>query len=190
MSFAQGAAAGGVIGAISGPIASHFAQKRAFKYAKTIMKNKHQWEVADLRAAGLNPILGYVGSRGGGGGVVSPGTSTGGAGQSADVVGAYKQAKGVKDQLKILSEQAKTSANVTERTFHEAFTAGSNSAQAYTAALREDVALLVDRTMIPAATAREALDKTKFGAVLRQLRRVRESVPLPFIGGSAAERKR
>ncbi len=57
-------AAAGAIGAIGGavaqPIAAHFAQKRAFKYTKKMMKNKWQWEVADLIAAGLNPILGYT----------------------------------------------------------------------------------------------------------------------------------
>ncbi len=75
-------AIGAIGGAIGAPIAAHFAQKRAFKYAKKILKNKHQWEVADLIAAGLNPILGYVG-KGGGGGIIGPGSSPGVGGGGA-----------------------------------------------------------------------------------------------------------
>ncbi len=67
-------ALGAIGGSIGAPIAAHFAQKRAFKYAKNILKNKHQWEVADLIAAGLNPILGYTK---GGGGIIGPGSSPG-----------------------------------------------------------------------------------------------------------------
>jgi len=60
-----GMAAGAIGGAIAQPIAAHFAQKRQWKYTKKMMQTRHQWEVADLIAAGLNPILGYVGSKGG-----------------------------------------------------------------------------------------------------------------------------
>ncbi len=63
-------AVGAIGGIVAAPIAAHFAQKRAFKYQKKMMKNKWQWEVADLIAAGLNPILGYTK---GGPGVSSPG---------------------------------------------------------------------------------------------------------------------
>jgi len=56
---------GGIVGGISQPIAAHFAQKRQWKYTKKMMQTRHQWEVEDLIKAGLNPILGYVGSKGG-----------------------------------------------------------------------------------------------------------------------------
>ncbi len=180
-------AVGGVISGIAGPIASHFAQKRAFKYAKNILKNKHQWEVADLRAAGLNPILGYVGS-GGGGGVIGPGGAPSMAGAGGDPVAAYKQIKGVKPELQIIREQAKQAKNVTERTFHEAFTAGSNSARASTEALTADVFLQLQRALIPAAAARKELDETKFGSGLQKLKRMLNAIGVGKINPNTALR--
>lgn len=38
------------------------AARRQFEYQKQMMQNAHQWEVADLRKAGLNPILSAGGS--------------------------------------------------------------------------------------------------------------------------------
>ncbi len=46
-------------GAASG-IAAMVEAKKARKFTKKMMKNKYQWQVADLLAAGLNPILGYA----------------------------------------------------------------------------------------------------------------------------------
>lgn len=181
---------GSIVGAISGPIASHFAQKRAFKYAKNILKNRHQWEVADLRAAGLNPILGYVGSKGGGGGVISPGTSTGGAGQPGDPVAAYRQIKKTKPEIIVAEEAAKQAKNVTERSFHEAFTAGSNSARAATEALTSDVFLQLQRSLIPAATARQELDETKFGGKLQKLKRMLNAIGVSKFNPNTALRGR
>lgn len=50
-------------------------QKQAYEYQKESMQNRHQWEVSDLRKAGLNPILSASNSSGG---VISVG-----AGQAA-----------------------------------------------------------------------------------------------------------
>lgn len=51
--------------------------EQQFEYNKTMMQNRHQWEVNDLRSAGLNPILsagggGAAGSTGSGGSVSAP----------------------------------------------------------------------------------------------------------------------
>ena len=50
---AWAALAGGVAGIGS----SAFASYVNWKHQKEVMKNRHQWEVEDLRKAGLNPIL-------------------------------------------------------------------------------------------------------------------------------------
>lgn len=50
-------------------------QKQAYEYQKESMQNRHQWEVSDLKAAGLNPILSATNSAGG--------TINVGAGQAA-----------------------------------------------------------------------------------------------------------
>lgn len=57
------------ISSAGGLAGSMLAGKQSYKYTKKIMQNKHQWETADLRKAGLNPIL----SANGGGS--SPGVS-------------------------------------------------------------------------------------------------------------------
>jgi hypothetical protein len=48
---------GTVAGAALGGAGSYFAAKQAQRAQKEFYKNRHQWEVADLRKAGLNPIL-------------------------------------------------------------------------------------------------------------------------------------
>lgn len=54
-----------VIGsALSGAFSAKSAQ-RSINAQERSLKNKHQWEVADLKAAGLNPILSAHGSGGG-----------------------------------------------------------------------------------------------------------------------------
>lgn len=50
-------------------------QRQSYEYQKESMQNRHQWEVEDLRKAGLNPILSATNSAGG---VISTG-----AGQAA-----------------------------------------------------------------------------------------------------------
>lgn len=51
------AAAANFAGGIGSSALSLLASKRAIKFQKEAMKNRHQWEVEDLRKAGLNPIL-------------------------------------------------------------------------------------------------------------------------------------
>lgn len=93
-------AVGAVGSAISSPIAAHFAQKRQWKYVKSMMKNRHQWEVADLRAAGLNPILSAL-KQGPLGSVGIP--SSGGGG---DVVTSALKASRFKKEMIVLDAQA------------------------------------------------------------------------------------
>jgi len=52
-----GMAIGPVLGATVGEGVGHYKSKLAWSRTKRMMQNRHQWEVNDLRAAGLNPIL-------------------------------------------------------------------------------------------------------------------------------------
>ncbi len=94
-----------------GAIAGHFAQKRQHKYVKKYMKNKWQWEVADLRAAGLNPILGITGRAPQIGPAGIP--STGGGDIAGTAIGVIR----AKEELRLLKETA-------NRTAAEAVAAG------------------------------------------------------------------
>lgn len=69
----------GLLKAIAAPVASIFgglinrnsakqAQNSSQDFNRDVLQNRHQWEVEDLKAAGLNPILSATNSSGGSGG--------------------------------------------------------------------------------------------------------------------------
>lgn len=62
---------GDLLGGLFGSKSNEKAAKKQMEFQLAAMKNAHQWEVADLRAAGLNPIL----SAGGKGAAALPGAS-------------------------------------------------------------------------------------------------------------------
>ena len=72
MSFLGDIAGAAAIGAVSSIYGSNQANSAAFQMQanslaaqKESMQNRHQWEVEDLRKAGLNPILSAINSAGG-----------------------------------------------------------------------------------------------------------------------------
>lgn len=58
MGFPLAEAIGGAFNLGSSAVSAYFS----WKHQKEVMQNRHQWEVGDLRKAGLNPILSAGGS--------------------------------------------------------------------------------------------------------------------------------
>ncbi len=103
---AWGAVAQGVTD-IGKTVASGVAQLQAQKFTKKMMKNRFQWMVDDLRAAGLNPILavrGGLSPQMGGSGIAGFG---GGGGAGATALGAAK----LKEEINVLRQQAESLAS-------------------------------------------------------------------------------
>ena len=59
-----GAVAGAAVGGLGDLLTGGYFSRKAWLRQKEAMQNQHQWEVADLRAAGLNPILSATGGSG------------------------------------------------------------------------------------------------------------------------------
>lgn len=92
-------AAGNILGGLFGDSSAKKAAARAAAANERQLKNQHQWEVEDLRKAGLNPIL--SGTGGGGSGTIStPVADTGNTGR------AISRTAGDIAQLKLMNSQA------------------------------------------------------------------------------------
>lgn len=97
-------AAASIYGANKQASAADAANNKQIAWQREAMQNRHQWEVEDLRKAGLNPILS-----------ANAGASTGGAGfhpSVPDYMSAYQNSVGnAVTALKTLSEIEQTEAN-------------------------------------------------------------------------------
>lgn len=96
MGFPWAEAIGGVANLGSSAASAYFS----WKHQKEAMRNRHQWEVADMRKAGLNPILSATGGSGAGGNaptIVAPDLA--GAMKSGAETSTQHSEKSLKDAL-------------------------------------------------------------------------------------------
>ena len=96
-------------GAIFGQIAGHVVNKatdflfsnyqanRAWSRQKQAAQSAHQWEVADLRAAGLNPILSATG--GNGANLPSVAVAQNASSEAPNILGMMATAQGIRNQI-------------------------------------------------------------------------------------------
>lgn len=96
MGFPWSEAIGGVANLGSSAASAYFS----WKHQKEVMQNRHQWEVADMRKAGLNPILSATGGSGAAGNaptIVAPDLA--GAMKSGAEAETQRSEKNLKDAL-------------------------------------------------------------------------------------------
>ena len=104
MGFHLASALGGVANIGSSALSAYFS----WKHQKEVMKNRHQWEVEDMRKAGLNPILSATGGSG------APGNAP--IIEAPDVAGASAKAveaslgKSQEDLIKAQTQQSTSAA--------------------------------------------------------------------------------
>lgn len=158
------------------------AQKAASKsrnFAKKVMQFAHQWEVDDLRAAGLNPILSATG---GSPALASAAAPTGptaaaeGIGEVEGAVGSARSLARVKAETQIAISQAKIAKSGEEQAFNAAGKAGSDWSIANDQAIQERNNTEASHLAMPGIRAQGALDKSKPGSALRILNRAIRSV--------------
>ena len=94
--MAWGAVAGAAVGGLGDLLTGGYFSRKAWLRQKESMQNQHQWEVADLRAAGLNPILSANGGASTGG---LNGSMVGDTGQFSRAVQNAMQGMALKGQL-------------------------------------------------------------------------------------------
>lgn len=97
-------------------------------FNKETMQNLHQWEIEDLKKAGLNPALSYGGNTSG----ISTGTASGPQASTGDPIAMIANAIGIGNTLKEMElTSASTTAKNKEAEKTEAETAGILSANKY-----------------------------------------------------------
>lgn len=95
------------------------AQMRANQFTERMMTNRHQWEVYDLKKAGLNPILSAGGTPSMGGSQAAPVVDEGhsareAAGRIANAIPKARDAQLLRDQIKLQNSQIVAQTNSAE----------------------------------------------------------------------------
>lgn len=178
------------------------AQKKAQGFTKKMMLNKYQWESQDLELAGLNRILGFTGGApiGGSPAPFSPSTAQDVASMGSGLKDTVTSGKGLSTARaernimkskeaqektgestarhleKTAAQEVNTALAVNQKANADAKIAGSTITTAEEAAKQSVIETRFKESMIPAANAREQLDKTEMGKWLRYINRISRGV--------------
>lgn len=156
-----------------------FAASRQNKFQKEILNNRYQWQVADMKAAGINPILAVTSPP------PAPTVPIGGFAphSGGGTVETAKKISKLSPEMALLRQQLELMKIETEKTQHAANTQFFTAQKERLAVERERLGIGLDaqslrfgQTRMPAALATEKLDRSATGTWMRYLNRTIRSL--------------
>ena len=160
-------------------------QKRGFQHQYAFRSSAYPDTMASMRAGGLNPMLAS--------GASPPvASASGGAGPSMAGIGsraidAYRRGKKINPETALLKEQLRLMGEQVWLTNAQAGQANTQAAKNKAEAQLTTTENALRLTDLPAASAKEQMDRTKAGEVLRWIHRGKQAIN-PFSGSSRRRR--